>query len=102
MNMLGHAQLLDPALGGRLAVALGVGGREVALDGGVLLVGTKVDVVVGQHGERRVASAMRRSRSVVTLRLSGDDSTTRTVPPARSTSEASSVAASRTSVLVSR
>ena len=38
------------------------------------------------------SSATRRSCGVVTLKFSGVDSTTRTVPPARSTSQASSVA----------
>src|SRR4051794_7939204 len=40
-------------------------------------------------------SARRRSCGVVTLKFAGEDSTTRTVPPARSTSHASSVARAR-------
>ena len=51
-------------------------------------------MVVGQH-RRRSASA--RSWGVVTLKLAGEDSTTRTRPPARSTSQASSVACASTS-----
>ena len=52
VDVLGHAELLDPALGRGLAVALGVRGGEVALGGGALLVGAQVDVVVGQHQRR--------------------------------------------------
>ena len=51
VDVLGDAELLDPALGGDVAVALGVGGGEVALGRrGLDVVGAQVDVVVGQHG----------------------------------------------------
>ena len=83
---------VDAALGGGLAVALGVGGGEVQLGGGARVVRAQVDVVVGQHRSRRIMSATRRSCGVVTLKFAGEDSTTRTLPPARSTSQASSVA----------
>ena len=68
----------------------------------------QADVVAAQVGEhldeRRLSRRMRQRRStsircaterscgVVTLKFAGEDSTTRTVPPARSTSQASSVA----------
>ena len=48
---------------------------------------------------RSSSSATRRSCGVVTLKFSGEDSTIRTVPPARSTSHASSVARARIAVV---
>ena len=68
VDVLGHAELLDPALGRGLAVALDVLGREVALGRGALLVGPQVHVVVSQQGApRRCAGRIAR----VTLRFSG-------------------------------
>ena len=52
---------LHAALGGGLAVALGVGGGEVQLGGRARVVRAQVDVVVGQHRSRRIMSATRRS-----------------------------------------
>ena len=49
IDVLGHAELGDAALLGHLAVALGVGGGEVALGRRALVVRPQVDVVVGQH-----------------------------------------------------
>ena len=95
VDVLGDAQLGDAALGRDLAVALGVGGGEVLLGGRARVVRAQVDVVVGQHRSRRIMSATRRSCGVVTLKFAGEDSTTRTLPPARSTSQASSVACAR-------
>ena len=77
VDVLGHAQLLDPALRGRLAVAVDVRRGEVALRRRVVLVGAQVHVVVGQHS---AASARARSASVVTLKFPGGASTSRTVP----------------------
>ncbi len=54
MDVLGDAELGDPALLGDDAVALGVRGREVARGRRVLVVGAEVDVVVGQHPARRL------------------------------------------------
>ena len=102
VDVLGHPELLDSALGGGLPVTLRVRGREVRVGRRVVLVGTEVHVVVGQHRERRIASATRRSSAVVTLMFSGGASTSRTLPPPASTSEASSVAAASRSSLTSR
>ena len=50
VDVLGHPELLDAALGRAGAVALGVGGRQVALGRRrVDVVGAQVDVVVGEH-----------------------------------------------------
>src|SRR6185503_7361163 len=89
VDVLGDAELGDAVLLGGGPEALGVARREVLAGGGALVVGAEVDVVVGQH---RRESASARSWGVVTLKLAAGDSTTRTVPPARSTSQASSVA----------
>ena len=68
---------------------------EVPLRRRVVLVEAQVGVVVGQHSR---LSATARSCGVVTLKFAAGDSTTRTLPPARSTSQASSVACARTLV----
>jgi hypothetical protein len=52
VDVLGDAQLLDAGRRGGGQVALDVLGGEVALGCGPLLVGTEVQVVVGQHGPR--------------------------------------------------
>ena len=76
VDVLGDAELGDAAVGGGLAVALGVGLGEVLRGGGVVAVGAQVDVVIGQQGggqrdrERRSRSARRRSSGVVTLKFS--------------------------------
>ena len=104
VDVLGDAELGDPALLGDLAVAVGVAGREGLGGGGVRVVLAEMDVEVGQHGadlSRRESSATRRSCGVVTLKFSGGDGTTRTTPPCASTSDASSVAA-REDVLAGR
>ena len=51
VDVLGDAELLDPRAGRRLQVAIDVLAREVALEGGVGVVGPQVQVVVGQHGD---------------------------------------------------
>src|SRR3954452_22309936 len=98
VDVLGDAELGDPALLGDLAVAVGVGGREGLGRGGVRIVPAEMDVEVGQHGaDLSRSSATRRSCAVVTLKFSGGDGTTRTTPPCASTSDASSVALARAS-----
>ena len=72
MDVLGDAELRDPALGRGLAIALGVGGGEVARGGVPGVVGAQVDVVVGQHRVRRISSASRRSCGVVTLKFAAE------------------------------
>ena len=76
MDVLGHPELLDPTLGRRLAIALGVRRREVLAREGVVVVRTQMHVVVGQHLASSMASATRRSSSVVTLMFSRGASTT--------------------------
>jgi hypothetical protein len=49
VHVLGDAELLDPALRGHVAVALGVGGGEEALGRVLQRVRPQVDVVVGQQ-----------------------------------------------------
>ena len=49
VDVFGDAELGDPALGGGLAVALGVGRRVVLGDARVGVVGAQVQVVVGEH-----------------------------------------------------
>ena len=102
VDVLGHAELLDPALGGRLAVALGVGGGEVALGRGV---------APGPGGGGRGSRSAPRAEDRLghaQVELGGDLEVVRRappprapVPPARSTSDASSVAAASTSALAS-
>ena len=53
VDVLGDPELRYPALGRRLAVALGVGGREGALEGMFALVRAQMDVVVGQQAAAR-------------------------------------------------
>src|SRR5439155_7365307 len=96
VHVLGHAEQLDAALGSSLAVALCVRGREVLRGRALLPVGAEVHVEVGQHLALSSASASSKSTGRVTFRLSAGASTTRTEPPAASTSEASSVAAAST------
>ena len=88
VHVLGHAELVDASVGRNLAVALDVRVGEIARGRRVVVVGTQVEVVVGQH---RSISAMRMSSAVVTLKFSGKPSTTRTRPPTASTRDASSV-----------
>src|SRR4029079_5260781 len=89
VDVLGHSELLDPALGRLLAVALGVRTREEPLRRVLALVRPQVDVVVRQH---RSDSARARSSGQVILKFDGGASTIRTSPPRASTSDASSVA----------
>src|ERR1700679_3807258 len=50
VDVLGDAQLLDPGGVGGGPVALRVLGGEVTLEGGSVLVGAEVEVVIGEHG----------------------------------------------------
>src|SRR6476661_250913 len=92
VDVVGEADLVDPCHGRRGHVAADVLEREAVVVVGHVVV-DQVHVVVGQH--RRRASA--RSSGVVTLRLAVSPSTTATLPPAASTSDAQSVAAASTS-----
>src|ERR1035441_6783943 len=104
VHVLRNPELNDPTLACHRPVALDVGRSEVPLGGRARLVGSKMQVIVGEHRPaiqavraRSSISAMRRSSGVVTFRFSLDDRTTPTLPPARCTNQASSVASTSTS-----
>ncbi len=98
VDVLGDAELADTRGIRRSAVARGIFLREVLRGSARDVIAAQMDVVVGEHAPiqstRRLSSSSARFRSsgVVTLRFSAGAGTTRTVPPERSTSMASSVA----------